>query len=67
MLIDRSIIVTSILIAIIGVPLSYLAMRIESKEINLSLVSWIRIFFTFVLSSMIALVILKNIVNKALS
>ena len=59
-MIDRGIIVTSILIAIIGVPLSYLAMKIESKDINLPLRSWIRIFFTFVLASIIALVILKQ-------
>ncbi len=65
-MLDKNIIIISLLIAIVGVPLSYLAMRIESKEINLSTKSWIRIFITFVLSGIIALLIHKQIVNKAL-
>jgi hypothetical protein len=56
-MIDKNLIIISLLIAIVGVPLSYLAMRIERKDVNLPLISWIRIFITFVLTGIIASVI----------
>lgn len=63
-MLDRSVIVLALLIAIVGVPLSYIAMKIEKDEVNLSLMSWVRIFFTFVLSAIIAKLILDYIVKN---
>jgi hypothetical protein len=63
-MLDRNTVTLALLIAIIGVPISYLAMRIESKEINLSVVSWIRIFITFVVAGIVASIINKKLITK---
>lgn len=43
-----------LLVALIGTPLSYIAMKVELKEVNLSKKSWIRIFITFFLTGILA-------------
>lgn len=63
-MLDSNTIILALLIAIIGVPLSYLAMRIENKTINLSLKSWIRIFLTFVIAGILAIIINNKLIQK---
>ena len=51
---NLQIIYFAIIVAIIGTPLSYLAMRIERKDISLPTISWVRIFITFMLTGILA-------------
>lgn len=56
----KDLVLFGIIVGLIGTPLSYLAMRIERKIVDLPIHSWIRIFITFVISGALALYI-KNI------
>ena len=51
-----------LIFGLIGVPLSYLAMRIEKKDVDLKCISWVRIYITFVITSIIA----QNIYEKVI-
>lgn len=43
-----------IVVGLIGTPISYLAMKMERKNVNLPMYSWVRIFFTFVVTGIVA-------------
>jgi hypothetical protein len=63
-MLDRNIVILALLVGIIGVPLSYLAMRIEKDEVNLTLISWVRIFFTFLVATILAKLALDYMHSK---
>ena len=63
---SKELILFGLIIAVIGTPLSYLAMRIERKEkdIGLSCMSWVRIFITFVITGVLAQLLIENVLQK---
>jgi hypothetical protein len=57
---EQSTLFLSLIFATIGIILSYIAMHIEFGSVNLSYISWIRIFITFFITGVIVKLIEKR-------